>query len=196
MTADKGTIRLINTLIIEEHTMQQHLVISVIGPNQPNTLNELCKLTAHYGCSIITSRTIILGTEFTGNLLIAGTWNALAKLETALPIFEQNSDVRCVARRTELPTPATAEFPYSIYITAQEQPDTAHKITQFFIEQNIHVQELFINYYKTPASEITMLSISLFITIPTKQSIADLRENFMLFCDDLNFDAVMEPVKG
>lgn len=176
--------------------MQQHLVVSIIGPEQPNTLNELCKLAANYGCSIITSRTITLGTEFTSNLLLAGSWNALAKLETALPIFEQDYEVRCVARRTQLPTPPASELPYSIYITAQEQPGTAHKITQFFLDQNIRVQELFINYYKTPVSEITMLSISLFITIPTKQSIADMRENFMLFCDDHNFDAVMEPVKG
>jgi glycine cleavage system transcriptional repressor len=71
-----------------------------------------------------------------------------------------------------------------------------HKITQFFLEQHIRVHELFINYYKTPVSEIMMLSISLLITLPTKQSIADMRENFMLFCDDHNFDAVMEPVKG
>jgi glycine cleavage system transcriptional repressor len=176
--------------------MQQHLVVSITGTNQPNTLNELCKLIAHYGCSIITSRTNVLGTEFSSNLLLVGTWDALAKLETALPKFEKKFELRCIARRTQLPTPPLDEFPYSVYITAQEHSSTAHKITQFFAEQHIRVHELFINYYKTPISEIMMLSISLLITLPTKDSIADIRENFMLFCDDHNFDAVMEPVKG
>ncbi len=176
--------------------MQQHLVVSIIGSEQPNTLNELCKLVAHYGCSIITSRTNTLGTEFTSNLLLTGTWDALAKLETALPNFENKLDVRYVVRRTQLPVPPMDELPYSIYITALEHSGTVHKITQFFLEQQIRIHELFINHYKTPISEIMMLSISLLITLPTKQSIADIRENFMLFCDDHNFDAVMEPVKG
>ncbi len=175
---------------------QQHLVVSIIGAEKSNTLNELCKLIAHYGCSIITSRTNVLGAEFASNLLVAGTWDALAKLETALPNLERKLEVHCIVRRTQLTTPPIDELPYSVYITAQEQSDTVHKITQFFSEQNIRVYELFINYYKTPVSEIMMLSISLLITLPTKQSIADMRENFMLFCDDHNFDAVMEPVKG
>lgn len=174
----------------------EHLVVSIVGTDQPNLINELCKLASHYGCSIQSCRSLTLGGEFTANLLLAGSWNTLAKFETALPLFEQKYDLRCVCRRTQLPAPQEDRLPYSIHIITIEQPNTLHKITQFFADQAINIYELYVNNYKAPITETRMLAISLSIILPAKQGLADLRESFMLFCDDHNFDAIMEPQKS
>jgi glycine cleavage system transcriptional repressor len=174
----------------------QHLIVSVVGTDQPNIANELCQLAAHYECSIQNCRSVVLGKEFTANLLLAGTWNALAKFETALPGFEQKYDLRCVCRRTQLSEPHEDQLPYVVHIVAIEKPETIHKIAQFFANQAITIYELYVNNYKAPVTGTSMLAISLSIILPISKSLADLRENFMLFCDDHNFDAVMEPQKG
>ena len=41
-----------------------------------------------------------------------------------------------------------------------------------------------------------MLVLNMTVNIPVNMHIADLRERFTLFCDDLNLDASMEPMKG
>ena len=41
-----------------------------------------------------------------------------------------------------------------------------------------------------------MFSVQMFINIPAGIHIAGLREEFMEFCDQLNLDAIMEPVKN
>lgn len=176
----------------------QYLVVSILGADQAHTANELCKLAAHYGCRIINCRFAVLGGEFAAIAQFEGTWNAIAKFEGGLPVFEQKQDVRCLARRTQLRAPQPDQLPYSIYIVApdHEQTGTAHKVTQFFADQAISIGEFYINTYKAPVTEAPMLAISLSITVPAAKLVADLRESFMLFCDDHNLDAIMEPQKN
>jgi glycine cleavage system transcriptional repressor len=41
-----------------------------------------------------------------------------------------------------------------------------------------------------------MFSVQMFINIPAGLHISGLREEFMEFCDQLNLDAILEPVKN
>lgn len=174
----------------------QHLVISVLGADQPGIVNDLCKFIVHCGCSVTDSRMTVLGNEFVAYLLLNGTWNAIAKLETGLPTFEHKHDIKISARRTQSRIAQPDYLPYSIYIIAIEQPNTLHKITQFFTEQEINIHDFYTSTYKAPYSETPMLAISLAITLAKSQLMADFRENLMLFCDDHNLDVVLEPQKN
>jgi glycine cleavage system transcriptional repressor len=40
-----------------------------------------------------------------------------------------------------------------------------------------------------------MFSLTMSVNIPAATQISDLRERFILFCDDLNLDAIIEPEK-
>jgi glycine cleavage system transcriptional repressor len=41
-----------------------------------------------------------------------------------------------------------------------------------------------------------MFALSMTVNIPVRVHIATLRENFMIFCDDRNLDAIIEPYKA
>ena len=41
-----------------------------------------------------------------------------------------------------------------------------------------------------------MFSVQMIVNVPTRIHLAQLREEFMDFCDSLNLDAIMEPVKS
>lgn len=174
----------------------QYLVISALGADKHGIADELCKLAVHCACNILDSRMTTLGTEFVANLLLSGTWNAIAKFETGLSAFEKKQDIKINSRRTSLRISQPDCLPYSIYIIAMEQPGTVQKITHFFAEQNINIHDLYINTYTAPFSETQMLAISIAVTIPKKQLLADFRENLMVFCDDHNLDVVLEPQKS
>lgn len=174
----------------------EHLVITVLGPDKLGIANELFKLIAHCGCDIAEGRINTMGTEFTANLLLTGKWSVLAKLEASLAGFEKKHDVRTLSRRTQARVSKPDKLPYSSYIIFLAQPGAIYKITQFLNEQNINTHELSINNYRAPISETPMLSLSMSFTIPADRLIADFREQFILFCDDNNFDAALEPQKS
>ena len=41
-----------------------------------------------------------------------------------------------------------------------------------------------------------MFSVQMIVNVPSRLHLAHLREEFMEFCDSLNLDAIMEPVKS
>jgi glycine cleavage system transcriptional repressor len=41
-----------------------------------------------------------------------------------------------------------------------------------------------------------MFAVQMAVNIPADTHVGRLREEFMEFCDNLNLDAIMEPIKG
>ncbi|MGD8514343.1 MAG: glycine cleavage system protein R, partial [Granulosicoccaceae bacterium] len=69
-------------------------------------------------------------------------------------------------------------------------------VAEFFSSRNINIEDLSTGSYAAAHTGTPMFSMNMTISIPAEQSIAELREQFMQFCDELNLDAVMEPVKA
>src|SRR5665213_2693070 len=94
----------------------QHLVVTILGGDKPGIANEICKLAAHCGCNISDCRITVFGNEFSANLQLSGTWNAIAKFEASLPGLEQKHELHCLSRRTQPRLPQPLILPYSIYL--------------------------------------------------------------------------------
>lgn len=174
----------------------EYLALSILAAKQPNLANELCKLAAQAGCHIVDSRISSLGGEFVANLLLRGSWNTIAKFEAGFSGLEQKLELRSIMRRTKPTPPENNQLPYQIFVISPEQTDAVAKLTQFLTDHALVVQDLYVNIYKAPTTEAAMLSITLTIHIAKNQLISDIREEFMVFCDAHNFDAVMEPQKS
>lgn len=174
----------------------EHLVITILGTDKSGIASELFKLITHCHCNVSESRINTMGHEFTASLLLTGSWNALAKLEASLPAFEKKHDLRILARRTQATPLQTGKLPYSSYIVTLSQPTVVYKIMQFLYEQDVEVRDVAVTSYQAPRSGTQMLGIGISFNIPANRLVADFREQFILFCDDNNFDAAMEPQKN
>lgn len=174
----------------------KYLSLSVLGPSHQGIANELTKLISSTGCNIVNAHLTNLGSEFVANILLSGAWSAIAKLEASQSTIEQKLGLNVIMRRTELLTPANEVLPYSIFLVAMDQPGIIYKITHFFAEQQININDLTSENYHAKQSSTPMLTVTMRISIPTNMHIAELRERFILFCDDLNIDAIMEPERN
>ena len=179
----------------QSNTMQQ-LVIVILGTLQSSSINDLIKIIASHSCHMIDCRISVLGQECAANLLISGNWSAIAKLEAHIPALEKKLGLNIQHRRTQQSSVDILSLPYSIYITALDSPDITHKITQFLSDENIPINHLTVSAYAAPYTQAPMLTISISINIPITAHIADVRERFLLFCDDLNLDVIIEPQKN
>lgn len=138
----------------------------------------------------------VLGGEFAILLLVQGNWNTLTKLEMQLKRLEQALGLTIVAKRTEGRAPAGDVLPYAVEVVAINQPGIVHHLAGFFASRSINIEDMVTRSYSAPHTGTPMFSVNLAIGIPANTHIALLREEFLDFCDDLNLDAVLEPIKG
>ncbi|RMF18067.1 MAG: glycine cleavage system protein R [Gammaproteobacteria bacterium] len=173
---------------------EQLLVISALGTDQPGIVNELSKVCTDFGCNIVDSRMAVLGGEFAVIMLVSGTWDAVAKLEAAVPAVARKLDLNTLVRRTER-KPAETRVPYNVSVVALDHPGIVHEISRFFAERHINIEALETSTYAAPHTGTTMFNLTMTVNVPADASIGRLREEFLMFCDDLNLDAVLEPAR-
>ncbi|MFA5626658.1 MAG: ACT domain-containing protein [Thiohalomonadaceae bacterium] len=179
-----------------QSTSQQHLIISALAEDRPGIINDLSLAITDAGCNILNSRMTVLGSAFAIMLRVQGSWSAIAKLETQLPGLQKKLILNIITRRAEEKEQQSSGLPYLVEVIALDQPGIIHHLASFFSSRNINILDMYTDSYQTSHGNTHMLSVNLTLNLPVTTQIAHLRDEFLDFCDSLNLDAVMEPVKG
>lgn len=176
--------------------MQQLMVISAVGGDRAGVVHELTKVILDCGGSIKESRMAGLGSEFAMLLLVSGNWHTVSRMEQALAKFGEANDLTVQLKRTEPRKFSKELLPYAIDVVCLDQPGIVHNLAGFFADRSIDIGEVTTRSYPAAHTGTAMFSVQMFINIPAGIHISALREEFMEFCDRLNLDAIMEPVKN
>lgn len=176
--------------------MQSHLVISALGEDRPGIVNELTKTILETGCNVLDSRMTVLGGEFAIMLLVSGPWNAVAKLETTLPNTQERLGLTLQSKRTSPRGGKRDALPYAVEVVGMDHPGIVNQLARFFSDRKINIEDLRTDSYAAAHTGTPMFSVHLVIGVPASLHLAELREQFLAVCDEMNLDAVMEPVKG
>ena len=172
-----------------------YLAATVIGTHSSVLPERLTKTISDCGCNIKDCRMTILGQQLAVLMLLSGNWDNIAKAEDALLKLEAEDDLAIHIKRTERSNPGGTMVPYAVDVICPDQTGVHSRLMQFFIKSNIHIHDLSSTTYEASQTATTMVSIHLNIHVPADISIASLRNDFMDFCDHLNLDAIMEPIK-
>ena len=171
------------------------LVLSALGSDRPGIIDDLSRAVLDSGCMMLDSRMAVLGGDFALLLQVGGNWNNIAKLENQVGGLESRLGLMISSRRTTDKSAAENMLPYGVDVVALDQPGIVHNLARFFSQRHINIQEMITSSYPAPHSGTMMFSVHMSVEIPAKTQISTLREEFMEFCDDMNLDAVIEPVK-
>jgi glycine cleavage system transcriptional repressor len=176
--------------------MKQLVVITAVGDDRPGVVHDLSRVVLDCGGNIVESRMSALGSDFAMMLLVSGNWHTLAKLESELKKLEENKGLSIMLRRTE-PRGAEADrVPYAIDVVCLDQAGIVFNLASFFACREIEIAELTTRSYAAAHTGAPMFAVQMSVNIPSNMQISVLRDEFMDFCDQLNLDAIMEPVKG
>jgi glycine cleavage system transcriptional repressor len=177
-------------------TMGSNLVISVLGKDRPGIVNELSECILDAGGNIADSRMSILGGDFAVILMVSGNWNTVAKIESQLAQLAETLDMTITSRRTEQRPVRRDLLPYGVDVVALDHPGIVHHLASFFSARDINIQGMDTSTYCAAHTGTPMFNVHMTVEIPARLHIATLREDFMEFCDQLNLDGVMEPIKA
>jgi len=177
-------------------TKKTYLVISALGEDRPGIVNSLSKAITGHGCNIEDSRMTVLGGEFAAMLLVEGKWNTLAKVENTLPELESQLGMTIIAKRTGERASTHQLIPYAVEVVSMDHPGIVNNLASFFADRRINIEDMATSSYAAAHTGTPMFSVQITVGIPSDMHIAALREEFMDYCDSLNLDAVLEPLKG
>lgn len=173
-----------------------HLVITALTKNSIDAASRVAAIITESGCNIITNRMVVMGQECMISMQVVGNWSSIAKLEHNLPHLEKKYGFSIICRRTEAKKFDTPVLLYTIQVIGIDKPEIAQQIYNFFVTEGVHVQEAYGDSYIANQTATRMLTFTMIIAIPGEIPIFELRERFLVLCDQLNLDAIMEPHKG
>ena len=172
------------------------LVLSALGKDKPGIIDEISNSVLNSGCTIIDSRMTVLGGDFALLLQVGGNWNSLAKLENQIQGLEERLGLTMISRRASEQGSHSDLLPYGVDVVALDQPGIVYNLARFFSMRHINIQEMVTSGYAAAHTGTQMFSVHMTVNVPASTHISTLREEFMEFCDELNLDALIEPIKN
>lgn len=173
----------------------KQLVLSALGEDRPGIIDEFSRCVLNSGCTVLDSRMAVLGGDFALLLQVSGNWNNIARLENQISGLEERLGLTITARHSTTREPRRDLLPYGVDVVALDQPGIVHNLARFFSQRQVNIEEMVTACYAAAHSGTPMFSVHLTVAIPANIQISTLREEFMDFCDQLNLDAIIEPVK-
>ena len=172
--------------------MAKNLVISALGNDKPGIVNELSKAILDQGGNISESRMTVLGGEFAMMLLVTGTQECIDNIISKLDKTGEKLNLTLIAKETQPQESNLKRLPYQISVVSMDHPGIVHDISDFLSSRNLNIEEIDTSTYPAAHTGTPMFSLDMIISVPADSSVRTLRDEFLIFCDDLNLDASLE----
>ncbi len=174
------------------------LAISVLGNKTEGFIVEILSAVSVCQCSVIELRTANL-TEITSvYALIDGNWNHIAKLESMLEALRNRLQLHIGFFRPQEKLPSFVGqkgVPYTLETISMEKKDLLFELSSFLLERGIVIDEISASLHSAIVFNNQVYSTRFLLLVPPEVQILSLREEFLDFCDSLNIDAILEPIK-
>lgn len=177
------------------NTNENYLLINAFATHPDSPLLAVSRRITDSGCNLVDARLATVGRDVSVLALALGSWDAVAKLESGLARLEREDGIRLVWYRTSGKAPQSNLLPYIVEVVAADKPGILFQLADFFDRQGISIESLHSSRYRAMQTGADMFSAQVTIGIPSSMHIAALRDDFLEFCDHLNLDAIMDPMK-
>lgn len=174
---------------------ENHLLINAYTTHPSSPLLSVSRRIADSGCNLVDARLSTVGRDVSVTALATGSWDAVAKLEAMLSRLDCEDGLKLIWARTG-PKPLQSNLlPYVVEVVAADKPGILFQLADFFDRQSITIESLHSSRYRAMQTGADMFSAQVTIGVPADMHIAALRDDFLEFCDHLNLDAIMDPMK-
>ncbi len=174
---------------------ENHLLINAYTTHPESPLLSVTRRNADSGSNLVDARLSTVGRDVSVTALATGSWDSVAKLEAMLTRLEREEGLKLVWYRTGAKVVQSNLLPYIVEVVAADKPGILFQLADFFDRQGITIENLQSTRYRAMQTGAEMFSAQVTIGVPANMHIAALRDDFLEFCDHLNLDAIMDPMK-
>ena len=171
------------------------LAVTILGNNPLIYITDIFAAIRDCKCSITEIRSSRLYQSNATYFLIQGNWNQIAKFESVLDSIQKRFEIKIHSIRPESKAKEKESIPYSLETISLDRDNVIQSITGFLFDRDIEIEEITGSSYQAPYIHSSVFSTRFIILIPPEIRFMSLREEFLDFCDHLNIDAILEPIK-
>ena len=172
--------------------MDKLIAVTAIGPDRAGLIRDLSGIVTEASGNIYESRMIALGSEFAVLMLVGGNWHSVGKIRERLETLEGNSELT-ITVRDSTPRPQEDCAPYLVDAISLDHEGIVLGLSDFFACRELEISEMKTRRYNAPHTGAAMFSVHMTVNVPSSIPVAQLRDEFLDYCDQENLDAVMEP---
>jgi glycine cleavage system transcriptional repressor len=171
------------------------LAITVLGHNRNCFIGEIVSAIRDCKCNIVEIRYSRLEQADAAYLLVQGNWNQIAKIENVLEAVEKRLDIKVHMLRPEHQHKEKDFLPYSLETLSVDRDNIIESLSTFLSARGIEIEEVSGSSYQAPYISTSVFTTKFIVLVPPEIRLLSLREEFLDFCDQLNIDAILEPIK-
>ncbi|KAF3981148.1 MAG: transcriptional regulator [Methylococcales symbiont of Hymedesmia sp. n. MRB-2018] len=171
------------------------LTVVALGNKTTHFIVEILTAVSSCRCHVVELRSSHLAQTTASYLLIEGEWNHIAKLESILDTLQKKLEITIKTLRAEANSVISGSIPYVLETISVDRNDIIKSITCFLLERDLDIEEINASCYQAPYIQTPIFSTKFILLIPPEVRLLALREEFLDFCDQLNIDAIIEPIK-
>ena len=174
--------------------MEEHLVLSGMGPDKPGIAKAISEVAYKKGCSIEDSRMALLGGEFAILVLLEGEKKALENFSSSLKELEAVTGLTFSARKTGARPKYQVEkgVPYRIVVVGIDRTGIVFQVTELLARHGINIESLDTEAHHAPVTGTPMFRMTITAEKPAEIPVRALREELAALCDRLNMDFTLE----
>ncbi len=173
---------------------QQNLVFCIVAPAATYCFSDIAKALESSGCEILNSHMNSLDDHHIVNLFLTGNWGVLIKTESMFRRLAKTHHWELVLKRTALTEARNhALLPYTVNCMSVDKADIPKHLESFFSEKSCYLISYNSSRYQSNHSRVQMQSVNARILVPAESNLGSFREDFYAFCDDHNYEAVLDP---
>jgi len=171
------------------------LAVTLLGKQTGGFIVDILSAINTCQCSVQEMRSANLTQLLSIYLLIEGNWNHIAKLESMLESLKNRYELQISIIRPEMSPPVLQGLPYLLELISSDNKDVLFAVSDFLHARGIQIEEVTASRHPAPFFNGMMFSSKFLLLVPENISVLVLREEFMDFCDSLNVDSILEPIK-
>ncbi|MDD4915650.1 MAG: transcriptional regulator [Methylococcales bacterium] len=171
------------------------LAITVLGNKSSDFLVETLSAVSACQCRVLELRTASLQHITSLFMVMDGNWNHIAKLEGMLDTLAKRLLMQISFLRPETGAATQEGVPYMLETISMDKKDLLFAVTSFLLERGILIEEITASRHQAAFFNNTVFSSKFILLVPDDVRVLSMREEFLDFCDNLNIDAILEPIK-
>jgi len=171
------------------------LTISALGNKSTHFIAEIIAAVSSCESNVLELRSSRLAQVTALYMLVDGNWNHIAKLESILEGLQKRLEINIHTLRTETTHTESEGIPYTLETISLDRDNVIEDITSFLFDHEISIEEINASSYQAPYIQTAIFSTKFILFIPPEVQLLVFREEFLDFCNSLNIDAIIEPIK-
>lgn len=171
------------------------LAITALGAKNEGLIAEVLAILSVCQVEVLELRSSGLTKISAIYLLIEGNWNQIAKLEALLTVFAERFELELSLLRPSLFEQDQTGVPYLLETISADKKDLLFAVSSFLLERGVLIEDIQATRQQAAYFSHSVFTTKFVLLVPANVRVLSLREEFLDFCDDLNIDAILEPIK-